>query len=317
MKKALTILTLLLVLVMTTASLAAAPDFNNKNVTFICPWDAGGSSDAISRQIAELFAKMTGARTAVENRGGAGGTIATTEFKAAPADGTSICLEAIGVFTLQPFVREVQYSIDDFIPVVALSEEPIVMLAHKNADISSVEDLKAKDSVLYGFSGAGSLMELSQKKLLKDLGVDAVGIPYDGSSSALSAVLGEHVDVIVTHPGESLQYIESGDLKAVGVFNAERMVGATLEDIPTFKEQGYDTTMSVWKFFIVPKATDPAIVDYLVETLNACTSSPEYLEFCEKLQLQPLTLTPEQMIERINNEAEVNKLLLEADKPAA
>lgn len=309
MKKLIWFLSLMLV-VMTTTALAASPDLTNKNVTFICPWDAGGSSDAISRQIAELFAQQTGAKTAVENRGGAGGTIATTEFVAAPVDGTSICLEAIGVFTLQPFVREVKYSIDDFVPVVALSEEPIVMLASKGSGVKTLEDLKAKGSIVYGFSGAGSLMELSQKKLFADAGIEAVGIPYDGSSSALSAVLGEHVDVIVTHPGECLQYIETGDLSAIGVFSDERMMGKTLEDIPTFKEQGHDITMSVWKFFIVPKATSPETIDFLIEKLNACIDSPEYKALCEKLHLLPLSMTPEEMVTRIHEEAEVNKLLL-------
>lgn len=93
------------------------------------PWDAGGSSDATVRQIAELFNKATGANTAVENQAGAGGTVATTDFKNSTPDGQSICLEAIGVFTLQPFTREVGYTSDDFIPVCSLTTEPIILLA--------------------------------------------------------------------------------------------------------------------------------------------------------------------------------------------
>ena len=93
-----------------------------------------------------------------------GGTTATTDFVGAATDGTAICLEAVGVFTLQPFVREVGYSIDDFTPVAGLTTEPIVMVASKNSGVKNMEELLAKGTVSYGFNGAGSLMELCQKK---------------------------------------------------------------------------------------------------------------------------------------------------------
>ena len=120
MKKLLTLMLALALCTLTFAGVAETK-YPNGAVTFICPWDAGGSSDATVRQIAELFNKATGANTAVENQAGAGGTVATTDFKNSTPDGQSICLEAIGVFTLQPFTREVGYTSDDFIPVYSLT----------------------------------------------------------------------------------------------------------------------------------------------------------------------------------------------------
>ncbi len=308
--KKLIALALTLVMVFSLTASAMAADYPSSTVTFICPWDAGGSSDLITRKIAELFSAKTGVSTAVENKGGAGGTVATTEFKNTKADGYTICQEAIGVFTLQPFTREVEYSIDDFIPVSALSVEPIIMLVSKDSGITDLKGLLEKGSILYGFSGAGSLMELSQKKLFADAGADAVGIPYDGSAPTLAALLGGHVDAAVCHPGEAIGYLESGDLVPVGIFSAERDTREAFANIPTMKEQGYDVTMSVWKFMIVPKDTPEDVVKTITEVLSECTASEEYQQFCEMSNLLYMDMTTEEMLTQINAEAEVNKALL-------
>lgn len=309
MKKLLTLM-LALALCMLTFAGVAETKYPNGAVTFICPWDAGGSSDATVRQIAELFNKATGANTAVENQAGAGGTVATTDFKNSTPDGQSICLEAIGVFTLQPFTREVGYTSDDFIPVCSLTTEPIILLAGANTGITSLEDVKNRGNVIYGSNGTGSLMELSEKKLFADMGVDAIGIPYDGSATTLAALLGGHVDVVTCHPAEGMQYVESGDAVVLGIFNEERDPRDFLKDVPTMKEQGYDVSMAVWKFFVVPATTPADIVEQVTAILNECTASETFRTFCENNGLLKLDLTTEEMIERIHSEAEVNKALL-------
>ncbi len=289
-----------------------APDYPKSTITLVCPWDAGGTSDALTRIVAEIGARKDffGVNMVVQNSGGAGGTVATTEFKNTAGDGYTICLEAIGVFTLQPYVREVGYTLDDFIPVAALSNEPIVMIAGKNSGIKNMADLVARDSVIYGFSGSGSLMELSQKQFFSMTDIDATGVSYDGSSPTMAALLGGHIDVAVGHPGEVMQYVESGDAVAIGIFNDERDPREGIKDIPTFKEQGYDVAMSVWKFLILPASTPADLVNLISEKLNAITATEEYKSFCEKNNLLPITLTTDEMVERIKYEAEINQALL-------
>ena len=159
-------------------------------------------------------------------------------------------------------------------------------------------------------SGSGSLMELSQKQFFGMAGVEATGISYDGSSPTIAALLGGHIDVCTGHPGEVMQYVESGDAVAIGIFNDERDPRENLKDIPTFKEMGYDVTMSVWKFLMLPAGTPEDVVTKVTETLTAITGTDEYKEFCDANQLLPLTLTTEEMVERINEEAAVNQELL-------
>lgn len=281
------------------------------NVTFVCPWDAGGSSDSMTRKVAEMFGKITGANTSVENQGGAGGTTATTDFVEAHADGTSICLEAAGVFTLQPYVRDVSYSIDDFTPVAGLTTEPIVMVASKNSGIKNMKELLLKGSVSYGFNGAGSLMELCQKKFFSMTKIEATGVSYDGSSETIAAALGGHIDVAVAHPAEVLQYIKTGDLYPVGIFSAKRDTREGLKDIPTFLEMGYDVDMSIWKFMMIPKGTPKEMTDYITDALSQVVSSDDFTQFCNSYTLLPTQQTSEAIIDRIHHEAEVNKQLLE------
>ena len=297
------------VLCLFVATLALA-DYPAKSVTFICPWDAGGTSDSTSRTMADLFSKAAGVNTAVENQGGAGGTIATTNFKNATPDGSSICLEAIGVFTLQPFTREVGYTLEDFVPVCSLTQEPILLLAGKNSGITSLKDIIDRGQVVYGSNGTGSLMELSEKKLFADTGVDAIGIPYDGSATTLAALLGGHVDVCTCHPSEGMQYVESGDAIALGIFNDERDPRDFLKDIPTMKEQGYDVAMSVWKFFIMPASTPEEILNQAKDILSQCTATEEFKTYCDNNNLLIINLSTEEMIEKINAEAAVNKAML-------
>ena len=290
----------------------ASTGYPKSTITLVCPWDAGGTSDGLTRIIAEIGARKDyfGVNMVVQNSGGAGGTVATTEFKNTTGDGYTICQEAIGVFTLQPYVRDVDYTIEDFIPVAALSNEPIIMIAGKNTGITGLEDLLARPSVTYGFSGSGSLMELSQKQFFSMTDVEATGVSYNGSSPTLAALLGGHIDVAVGHPGEVMQYVESGDVVAIGVFNDERDPREGIKDIPTFKEQGYDVVMSVWKFLIVPASTPADIVEQISTTLNAITATDEYKEFCANNNLLPLTMTTDEMVQRINDEAAVNQALL-------
>ena len=125
-----------------------------------------------------------------------------------------------------------------------------------------------------------------------------------------AALLGGHIDVCVGHPGEVMQYVESGDAVALGIFNDERDPRDNLKDIPTFKEMGYDVTMSVWKFLMVPASTPDEIVTEITETLNAITATDKYKEFCDANQLLPLTMTTDEMVQRIKDEAAVNQALL-------
>ncbi len=285
-------------------------NFPKAPITLICPWAAGGSSDATMRAIAEIGPDYFGVPMNVVNRDGAGGTVATTEFVNEKPDGYTICLEAIGVFTTQPFMRDVKYSMDDFRPVIGLTAEPIVMVASAKSGISNIEDMKKLGrAVTYGFSGSGSLMELAQKNFFATAKIEASAVPFDGGAPTMTALLGGHIDIGAAHPGELMQYIESGDLVPIGIFNPERDSRPGIKEIPTFVEQGYDIDMSVWKFLILPKAVPDDIANYITENMGKILADERFVDFAAKTNLLITPYTPEEVLTKVTNEAAVNKAL--------
>jgi len=295
-----------------TASAQKPANFPKKPITFIVPWSAGGTSDGQVRALASLGQKYFGTACSVINRDGAGGTIATTEFINTKADGYTVCLEACGVFTTQPFIKkDIKYSMDNFKPVIGTTVEPIIMVASKASGIKSLDDLKKKGGTIsYGFSGAGSLLQLSQQKFFETSGIKSSPVPFDGSAPTITALLGAHIDVAAAHPGEIAQYIKSGEVVPLGIFSPERDSREDLKNIPTFKEQSYDIDMSVWKFLMVPKDTPDDIANYLTDTLTKMEKDPEFTKYCENNKLAISGYKPDEIVTKIKDEAAVNKDLL-------
>ena len=261
--------------------------YPEKPITFIVPWSAGGSSDQMARALSSIAEKHLGQPLIVVNRDGAGGTIATTEVKGAPANGYTIMLNAVGVFTAQPFMREVDYSLDDFEAIIGLSYEPIAVVVPADSDIYTADDLKAKGKVKYASSGTGGLPHLAQAGLYGASELEADHIPEKGGAGAITALLGGHVDVIAAHPGELIPHVENGTFRFVGIFSPERF--HLIPDVPTFKEMGYDLDFSVWKFILIPDGTPEEVQEVLKEKFRDMMQDPEIIKFAENTNL---TLSP-------------------------
>jgi tripartite-type tricarboxylate transporter receptor subunit TctC len=307
---------LVTMLCMVTLSLWAAgqsdsgpAQFPAKPIKMLVPWAAGGSSDMIVRAIAELSPKYFGQPMVVVNRDGAGGTIATSEFVNADPDGYNVCLGAIGVFTTQPFMRDVQYKIDDFAGIIGLSYEPVIMAVHKDSAYNSIEELvadgkKTGKNFKYGASGTGSLLHLSQAAFFAMAGVKADLVSFNGGSPTMTALLGKHIDVGAAHPTEVLPFVRDGQLKMLGIFSEERDSRPGLKDVPTFKEKGFDINMAVWKYLFVPKATPKEIRDKLYEGIAKIVKDEKFLRFLDTAGLIVNPYPGDELMSRIKNEAE-------------
>ncbi len=285
------------------------PAYPEKPITFIVPWSAGGSSDQMARALSSIAEKHLGQPLIVVNRDGAGGTIATTEVKGADPDGYTIMLNAVGVFTAQPFMREVDYTLEDFEAIIGLSYEPIAVVVPADSDIYTADDLKAKGSVKYASSGTGGLPHLSQAGLYGALGIEADHIPEKGGAGAITALLGGHVDIIAAHPGELIPHVENGTFRFIGIFSPERF--DLIPDVPTFKEMGYDLDFSVWKFILVPDGTPEEVQEVLKEKFGAMMQDPEIIKFAENTNLTLSPIPAETVIEKLTNETTETKTVIE------
>ncbi|GGB31903.1 ABC transporter substrate-binding protein [Lentibacillus populi] len=277
-------------------------DFPSKTIEITVPWSAGGSSDQTARALAEAMSDVTDQNVVVVNKEGAGGTIATSEMATQQPDAHKILFDAVGVFTTQPHMQDVQYSIDDFRPVKGLTYEPIVLLVNSDSPWETLDDLIADkgERITYAHSGAGGLPDLAQAAFLDQAGIEAESVAYEGQNPAVSALLGGHVDTVAAHPGAIMQHVDSGDLRILGVFSPERY--EDLPDVPTFKEKGFPIDMSVWKFLLVSKETSDKELNKLTEIVEKAMESQKYKDFLKTANLTPEEISGEEISERLEKQ---------------
>lgn len=216
-------------------------------INLVVPYAPGGSSDTVGRALADAASAESGTRVEVVNQEGANGTVAATEIATQKADPCKVIYLPNGPFASMPYFQDIQFEPADFRGIASVNEEPIILVVNADSQWNSLEDLKNADGhrFTYASSGTGSYTQLAQAQTFATLDRDAEGIPFDGSAPALTAVLGNQVEMAAVHPGEAMQYLESGDLRAIAVFSAERI--ESLPDVPTSLEQGVDVERSVWK----------------------------------------------------------------------
>lgn len=256
-------------------------DFPTKNIEFIVGSAAGGGSDLLARALASEL-KLS-EPVVIVNRTGAGGTIATTEVKNAKPDGHTILLGMVGPFETQPHLLNVQYTTDDFHYISALTTEPLFLAVRADAKWNTLQDLKntfdinSGKTLKFGSSSQGSMPHLAQEILYRAMGISAKHIPFDGANPAVVALLGGHIGALSAHLGEIHSYVDSGELKILGVYSPERV--ELMPNVPTMKEQGYDMDMSGIKFVAISKNVPENIVEFLHNAIEKAKQSETFQTF--------------------------------------
>lgn len=256
-------------------------NFPTKDIQFIVGSAAGGGSDLLARALASEM--KFSQPVVVVNRTGAGGTIATAEVADAAPDGHTILLGMVGPFETQPHLLDVTYEIDDFRYISMLSVEPLFLAVRGDSPWNSLKDIQAEfaestgKTLKFGSSSQGSMPHLAQEVLYKKMDISAEHIPYDGSNPAVVALLGGHIDAISAHLGELHSYVDSGELKILGIYSPER--SDLVPDVPTMKEQGYEMDVTGIKFVAVGKDVPEEVVGILWEEIEKAKASDSFQTF--------------------------------------
>lgn len=264
---------------------------------------AGGSSDLISRQLSKGLEEVLGASFPVINREGANGALAAAELMDAPTDGSVIANQNASLFTITPLAvsEDEAVQIDDFDIVHGVSRDDYVLVTNPESGYSNLEDLgNATEPVTYSTTGVGTGSQLSSVLLLNSLGVESKPIPFDGGAPALTALLGNQVDVASLQVGEAIENIEAGKLVPLTVFGPERV--EYLPEVPTAQEQGLDVNVSQYRFMTVPKGTPDSVTEPLVEAMQEVFATEEYQEFNEANALTPLEIPGEEVAQLLKED---------------
>jgi tripartite-type tricarboxylate transporter receptor subunit TctC len=287
---------------------AAAQDFPSKPITLIVPYAAGGGNDAMARVAADKMSKTLGQNIVIENRGGAGGTIATRQIAKADPDGYTLGLGGTGTLAIGPTLYgNVGYDPrKDFAPVGLIGTSALVVLVHPSLPVKSIPELiayaKANPGKLnYASAGSGSGIHLGTEYFLSLAGVTMTHVPYKGSGPALTDLVGGHVSIYFSSLPPAVGLVKNGKVRALAVTSAKR--SAIFPDLPTVAEAGLAGYEAVLHYGIVaPAGTPKPIIDKLNAALRAAVMSDELKTKMAADGTEPLASTPEQYAADIDRE---------------
>ena len=230
-----------------TLSAAWAQDYPNGTVEMIVPFSAGGGTDSVARIFEPPFSEALGATVVIRNIDGASGTIgAATAAKAEP-DGYTIGYLPIGPVAIQPVLRPLDYDADSWDYICQTTDNPVFVMVSKESGITSLDELKEQDNLIYGSSGPGTIPHLAMAAVSGALGVESTHVPYDGTGPAMNALAGGEIGVFADQPN----VVRSNDVTPLAILAEERH--PEFPDVPTANELGYDgLDFSIWQGIVVP-----------------------------------------------------------------
>lgn len=292
-------------------SLMSAPAFASypdHPVNMVVPFSAGGPTDTVARSLAEAMRPALGETILVENKGGAGGTIGTTQVARAKPDGYSILLMHIGFSTAPSLYKNPGYTPDGLQPVGLVVDVPMTIIARSDFPANNIQELVEyvranKDTVSLANAGIGAASHLCGTMLADAIGVDLLTVPYKGTGPAMNDLLGKQVDLLCDQTTNTSQHIKAGTVKAYAVTSKERV--PTLPDLPTMQESGFkDFEVGIWHGMWAPKDTPKDVTDKLVKSLQAGLADPSFQQRMQGLGATVLAkdANPEALTAKVNQQ---------------
>ena len=294
---------------------AAAQTFPSKPVRIIVVYPPGGTSDAVTRLIAEKLSPALGQQVVVENKGGAGGALGIEAMAKSAPDGHALAFGAISPLTLLPHVGKVPYDpIRDVTPVASVMISPVYLLATPAFTAKSfadvVQEAKAKPGRLrIGTSGIATLGHLMVEQL-RVAGLDLVHVPYRGGGQVITDAAGAQFELFTANPSPAVNnFIQQGKLRILAVAAPQRL--AILPNVPTLTELGYpDANYSSHFGIYAPAKTPEAALKRLNSEINTVLAAPEMAERLTKLDNVVATMTIEQFARIIRREYDANAMIV-------
>jgi tripartite-type tricarboxylate transporter receptor subunit TctC len=298
--------TILALLFLLFANLAAAQAYPNKPVRLIIPFPPGGSNDVVGRAIGQQLAERLGQGVVIDNRGGAGGIIGTNEAAKAAPDGYTLLLISTAFPTSIGFHRLPQDIMKSFAPVALLGSGPALLVVPANSPANSVQDLLAQLRAKPGdlnaaAAGIGSFQHMATELFRLQSKTNFVIVQYKGGGPALTDVIAGQVQMNLGSLVQMVPHIRSGKLKALGVSSAKRV--AAMPDVPTIAEAGvpgFDVTN--WWGILAPAGTPAPIVDRLHKEIGLILDSPETRKRFELEGAEIARVTPAEFASFIERE---------------
>jgi len=258
---------------------AWAQGYPTKPITLVVPFAAGGPTDVVARTLGAAMTKTLGQSVIVENKTGAGGTIAAAYTARANPDGYTFLIHHNGMATAPALYRKLNYKpLSDFEYVSQVIDVPMTLVGRKDLPAKDFKELMAYakangDKINLAHAGLGAVSHLCGVLLRQAMDVSMTTVPYQGTGPAMNALLAGQVDLLCDQTTSTTPYIKAGSIKLYGVTTSSRL--KTLPDTPTLAEQGLkDFQVVVWHGIYAPKGTPKEAVDKFGAALKTALKDP-------------------------------------------
>ena len=265
---------------------AHAQTYPTRTINMVIPFPPGGNTDIMGRALQNELGKALGQTVVILNKGGAAGTLGMNDVLKAPGDGYTIGLSPNNPLTAQPHLLKLAYGMDSFRYVCLTYYAPYVLIAGPQAPFKTFDEFvkfaKAKpENLVYGHPGVASQPHLGMLAVLKAIGADGLGVPFQGAGPMSHALLGGTVMAITETPAVAA----ASNLPILAALADERI--AALPNVPTMKELGYPAQAFTAGGLIAPGSTPDGIVTTLEQACEKATAASEYKAIVERLNATP------------------------------
>lgn len=287
---------------------ARAEDYPTRPITLLVPYAAGGGNDVMARIAADKMSRSLGHPIVVENRGGAGGTIATRDAARSAPDGYTLVIGGTGTLAIDPTLyKDPGYDPrKDFAPIGLIAKSALVLLVNPALPVYSVKDLialakKEPGQLNYASAGVGSGIHLGAVYFASEAGIELTHIPYKGTGPALTDLVGGHVSIYFSSMPSAVGLVRDGKVRALAVTDSKR--SPLFPDLPTVAEAALPGYEAVLHYGIVaPAGTPRPIVEKLNAALREAVNSPDLADKIAADGAEPLASTPEDYAADIDRE---------------
>jgi tripartite-type tricarboxylate transporter receptor subunit TctC len=286
---------------------AAAQEWPAKQVNFIVPFSAGGTTDLFGRLLAQHMQKNFGQPFIVENRAGAGGNLGAAAVAKAAPDGYTFLVGTVSTHAINPFLySKLPYdTVKDFAPVSLIARLPNILVVHPSLPVNNVQELVAylkanPDKLSYGSSGAGTSIHLAAELFKIRTGTTMTHVPFRSSGDIMNNLTGGHINLAFDNITLAWPQVKAGRLRALAVSSTER--SAIAPDVPTVADTipGFEATS--WHGVFAPAGTPKPIVDKMAAEMKRILELPDVKDKLFEIGAVASPMTPEDFGKFIDGE---------------
>ncbi len=289
---------------------AQSDSFPSRPITIVVPFPPGGSSDVVTRLVAQKLSDNLKTSVVIDNRGGGGGVPAAIAIKQVAPDGYTLFLANNGLFAIMPaLTADIRFDpVKDFLPITPLFSFPSVLVVPSGSPAKTAKDLVAlartkPGGLNFASQGVGSGGHILGEMFRLNSGAPFTHVPYRGAGPAVTDLAAGNVDLLFSSYVSAIGQVQGGKLRVLGWTSIKR--SPAIPDVPTMAEAGFPgTELEIWQGIVAPLGTPAPIVHKLNEEFVKAAKSPDVVSKVAAQAVEMYTTSPEDFAKLIASDVD-------------